>query len=87
MTVMSLPQYIIGVPLFGFLGFGISFILNMILKTTWLPFILYLGLLGYYLFTFHLKSGDYLMLTVGLLGIVGGGLTIRYLRKKGYRMF
>lgn len=84
---MSLPEYLIGVPLFGFLGFGISFILNMILKTKWLPAILYLGLLAYYLFTFNLKNGDYLMLTVGLAGIVGGGLTIQHLRKKGYRMF
>ncbi|PTX59146.1 YuiB-like putative membrane protein [Melghirimyces profundicolus] len=84
---MSLPQILIGVPLFGFLGFGISFILNMILKTTWLPFVLYLGLLGYYFFTFDLKGGDYLMLTVGMIGILGGAWTIRVLRQKGYRMF
>lgn len=85
--MMSLPEYVIGIPLFGFLGFGISFILNMILKTKWLPAILYLGLLAYYLITFDLKNGDYLMLTVGLAGIVGGGLTIHHLRKKGYQMF
>ncbi|SMO82616.1 YuiB family protein [Melghirimyces algeriensis] len=84
---MGLVQYVIGVPLFAFLAFGISFILNMILKTTWLPLILYLGLLGYCFYSFDMKSGDYLMLSVGMIGIIGGAWTIRFMRKKGYRMF
>ncbi|OYD07185.1 YuiB family protein [Paludifilum halophilum] len=85
---MSLPQFIISIPLFAFLAFGISFILNMILKTTWLPTVLYIGLLVYFFITKGvLKGGDYLMLTIGLIGILVGGWTIRTLRVKGYRMF
>jgi len=48
---LSLPQVIISIPLFLVLLFGIGFILNMILKTTWLPSYLYaaliIGLAGY----------------------------------------
>ncbi|MDA8353738.1 MAG: YuiB family protein [Firmicutes bacterium] len=84
---MSLPQIIISVPLFGFMGFGISFILNMILKTTWFPLILYAGVLIYCFLNFDLKGGDYLMLSIGLAGILGGAWAIQTLRKKGYRMF
>lgn len=85
---MSLPHWIIAIPLFAFLAFGISFILNMILKTTWLPVVLYAGLLTYFFVTKGmLGNGDYLMLSVGLLGIALGGWTIRHLRHKGYRMF
>ncbi|MFC4076002.1 YuiB family protein [Salinithrix halophila] len=85
---MSLPQIVVAVLLFTFMGFGISFILNMILKTTWVPLVLYAGLLTYYFVTMGvLKSGDYLMLAMGLIGILAGSWTIRYLRVNGYRMF
>ncbi|MDR6226319.1 YuiB family protein [Desmospora profundinema] len=86
--MLLLPQYLISIPLFAFLAFGISFILNMILKTTWLPVILYVGLVGVLIFRMEqLKNGDYLMLTVGLIGILIGSWVIQYLRKQGYRMF
>ncbi|SFS42948.1 YuiB family protein [Marininema halotolerans] len=85
---MNVLQLIIAIPLFTFMGFGISFILNMILKTTWVPLVLYAGLLAYFFITKGmLLGGDYLMLTMGLLGILSGGWTIRYLRVNGYRMF
>jgi hypothetical protein len=87
-VTMSLPQYLIGIPLFAFMGFGISFILNMILKTTWLPVVLYAGVLAYFFVTMgELKNGDYLMLFTGMFGIALGGWTIHTLRVKGYRMF
>ncbi|MBA4493762.1 hypothetical protein H1191_05525 [Paenactinomyces guangxiensis] len=85
---MSLPQLIISIPLFFVLTFGIGFILNMILKTTWLPLILYFGIVIYLLFSLtspHVT--DITVLLSGLAGAVGGGWTIKTLRAKGYRMF
>ncbi|PTM57740.1 YuiB family protein [Desmospora activa] len=85
---MYIPQYLVAVPLFAFLGFGISFILNMILKTTWLPMALYVILVGVIVFRMEsIKTGDWLMLFIGLIGIGIGSWAIQYLRKKGYRMF
>lgn len=86
---MSLPQLILSIPLFLILMFGIGFILNMILKTTWLPLGLYLILvviLWFYYGTF--KGGDLLVLVGGgLSGAFLSGWTIKILRSKGYRMF
>lgn len=85
---ISLPQLIISIPLFFVLTFGIGFILNMILKTTWLPLVVYLGIVIYFLFslsTFHVP--DLTVLFSGLAGAIGGGWTIKTLRAKGYRMF
>ncbi|MFC4545729.1 YuiB family protein [Paenactinomyces guangxiensis] len=87
-TEISLPQLIISIPLFFVLTFGIGFILNMILKTTWLPLILYFGIVIYLLFSLtspHVT--DITVLLSGLAGAVGGGWTIKTLRAKGYRMF
>ncbi|WEG13789.1 YuiB family protein [Pullulanibacillus sp. KACC 23026] len=38
---ISLPQFILSMLLFAVLFFGIGFILNMLLKTTWLVSVLY----------------------------------------------
>lgn len=85
---MSFPQYFVAIPLFAFLGFGISFILNMILKTTWLPMALYVILVGVIVFQMEsIRNGDWLMLTIGLVGVGIGSWAIQFLRKKGYRMF
>ncbi|WP_027414737.1 YuiB family protein [Aneurinibacillus terranovensis] len=89
---MNIAQFIIGIPLFLILFFGIGFIFNMLIKTTWLPMFLYLCLaVGtmIYFFTNHRTPhiADYAMLTSGLLGAVASGWTIRVLRSKGYRMF
>lgn len=35
----------------------------------------------------HLAPADMLILGSGLVGAISAGLTMRYLRKKGYRMF
>lgn len=85
---LSLPQFIISIPLFFVLFFGIGFILNMILKTTWLPVILYLALVVILLIrlnTYHWV--DLAVLVTGLIGAGISGWTIQTLRVKGYRMF
>ncbi|ATO48836.1 YuiB family protein [Brevibacillus laterosporus] len=83
---------IISVVLFSILGFGIGFILNMLLKTTWLPFALTIGLIGYVVISLIVKDTppsiwDYLVLYAGIVGTFASGWTIQILRKKGYRMF
>jgi hypothetical protein len=88
MTPISLVQLIISVPLLLVFFFGIGFILNMILKTTWLPIYLFVALVIYFALqinTVHIT--DITWLIAGLVGVVGSGLTIRFLRTKGYRMF
>ena len=85
---VSIPQFIVSIPLFFVLLFGIGFILNMILKTTWLPVVLYSLIVLYLLY--QLKSYhwvDLTVLTMGLLGAIGSGWTIKTLRHKGYKMF
>lgn len=89
---MSLPQVIISIPLFLVLLFGIGFILNMILKTTWLPSILYAMLIigmSVYMFVERggLKLVDWIILSAGMIGALLSGWTIKLLRAKGYRMF
>ncbi|MGI6126169.1 MAG: YuiB family protein [Planifilum sp.] len=89
---MSLPQVIISIPLFLVLLFGIGFILNMILKTTWLPSILYAMLIigmAVYMFVERggLKLVDWIILSAGMIGALLSGWTIKLLRAKGYRMF
>lgn len=89
---MNIAQFIIGIPLFIVLLFGIGFIINMLIKSTWLPVILYvllvMGIMGYIVSkggTPHMV--DYVMLLSGFLGAMASGWTIRVLRTKGYRMF
>jgi Putative membrane protein len=89
---LSLPQVIISIPLFSVLLFGIGFILNMILKTTWFPSILYAALisgLAVYMFMERggLKPVDWIILSAGMIGALLSGWTIKMLRAKGYRMF
>ncbi|MBP1933854.1 YuiB family protein [Ammoniphilus resinae] len=85
---MNIAQLIISVPLFLVLAFGIGFIINMLIKTTWLPLAVYVLVLIY----LFVKMGallpvDYIVLTSGLLGAILSGVTIKTLRAKGYRMF
>jgi len=75
--------------LFLVLGFGIGFILNMILRTTWLPVFIAIAVIVGALYFNQIVPGlaDILILSSGLLGSFISGWTIQYLRKKGYRMF
>ena len=85
---ISLPQFIISIVLFFVLLFGIGFILNMILKTTWVPLVIYLGIVIYLLIDLQSPHvADFTILGAGLVGAGGSGFTIQTLRTKGYRMF
>lgn len=91
MDKINFIQFIIAVLLFCVLTFGIGFILNMLLKTTWLPIYIYGGVV-IFLF-FYYGSGksfgwvDYAIGIAGLIGVGLGGWAIRLLRTKGYQMF
>lgn len=82
-------QLVISMVLFFVFGFGIGFIFNMVLRTTWMPVglavIAIAGVLAYH----GIVPGvlDILILVFGLIGAVLSGWTIQWLRKKGYRMF
>lgn len=86
---MSLAQLIISIPLLFVLFFGLGFILNMILKTTWLPLLVFIGVVIYvFLGVNHLFTIINTVLFLSSLGGVFLGIwTIQLLRKKGYRMF
>lgn len=94
----KLLQLIIATTLFFVLMFGLGFILNMLLKTTWLPIYGYILLVVILLYTNwksgslgeHLSSYTYVDITPaigGLIGAVLGGWAIRALRLGGYKMF
>lgn len=86
--------------IFFVLLFGIGFILNMLLKTTYLPVYLYVILLLPLVVYLQWDSSqslagnllgyqftDYLTAIAGLIGAWLGGKTIQTLRVKGYKMF
>lgn len=86
--------------IFFVLLFGIGFILNMLLKTTYLPVYLYVILLLPLVVYLQWDNGqslagnllgyqftDYLTALAGLIGAWLGGKTIQTLRVKGYKMF
>jgi len=88
-SAVNLAQLIISIPLLFVLFFGLGFILNMILKTTWLPLIIYLVVVIYigkdvnHIFTLV----NAVLFFSGLAGAIGGVWTIKTLRAKGYKMF
>lgn len=86
--------------LFFVMMFGIGFILNMLMKTTWFPvgvFIIVFIPVAIYMMWENDKSFvdnmlgygifDYLTALAGLIGAYVSGMTINTLRKKGFRMF
>lgn len=90
----------IAILLFFVLLFGIGFILNMLLKTTWFPIYVYVLVLIPLVIYWQWTPGqtlwqnlagytlvDYLTALGGLAGAILSGWTIRTLRMKGYRMF
>jgi len=86
---MNLLQFAVSIVLFAVLGFGIGFIANMILRTTWLPVIMTVIVVCGALVYKQIVPGpvDAVILACGMLGTVLSGWTIQTLRKKGYRMF
>jgi hypothetical protein len=94
---IQIAQLLIGFLLFMVLTFGIGFILNMLLKTTWIPAYIYLALAiyfyGFYQSGKFVETGreyafvDYSIGLAGLLGALISGWTIKILRERGFRMF
>ncbi|MFY0544746.1 YuiB family protein [Brevibacillus sp. H7] len=86
---MSLLQFAVSIVLFAVLGFGIGFIINMVLRTTWLPVVITVGVIVGALIYKQIIPGvvDSIILACGMIGTVVSGWTIQTLRKKGYRMF
>jgi hypothetical protein len=94
-----LLQLVIVTVLLFVLFFGLGFILNMLMKTTWFPIygyiVLVVSLVVYWGWgTGSLASNlaeygiaDYIPAVGGLLGAVLSGSTIKTLRTKGYKMF
>jgi len=95
-NVLEIVQEIIGAVLFFVLLFGIGFIINMLVKTTWLPAILWvvifipLGIWHYW--KPGLTLGSFLAVWLPAIisstaGAIASGWAIRKLRKSGYKMF
>ncbi len=97
--IAQLMQLIVGTLLMLVLFFGLGFILNMLLKTTWLPVYLYIVLIIILVIYWGINTdtllsniatyqfADYLPATSGLIGAVISGLAIQALRKRGFKMF
>jgi hypothetical protein len=96
----GLIQLIIATTLFFVLLFGIGFILNMLLKTTWLTVYLYFIVVIPLVIYSQWEAGetlwanitgytivDYVTALGGLGGAILSGWAIKTLRVKGYQMF
>ncbi|MCI3919983.1 YuiB family protein [Paenibacillus sp. TRM 82003] len=97
--VTNIFQVIVIVLLAFVLMFGIGFILNMLLKTTWFPIYGYLALIvGTFVYmewgtaNFFASLGEYgiidwMAVTGGVFGAYVSGWTIQTLRVRGFKMF
>lgn len=85
---VNIYQFIVSIPLFLVLAFGLGFIINMIVKTTWAPSYVYILIVAFFVYRSGGMNGlDAVILLTGLVGVILSGIVIRTLRKKGYRMF
>lgn len=99
--IIDIIQITIATVLFFVMMFGIGFILNMLLKTTWFPIILFvIVLIGLAIWSPWAPAdkptldnfGTYLLVyyipIIGaLIGAYVSGWAIKTLRSKGYKMF
>jgi hypothetical protein len=89
--MIAILQSLIGAVLIFVLFFGIGFIINMLVKTTWFPVWFYLlAVLPFSLWAgdFNVFSIDFLIYGLGgLAGAALSGKTIQTLRRQGYKMF
>lgn len=84
----NIYQFIVSIPLFLLLAFGLGFIINMILKTSWLPVYIYVIVVAFLVYrSGGMNAIDAVVLLAGAAGAVLSGLVIRKLRRMGYRMF
>lgn len=85
---VNIYQFIVSLPLFLVLAFGLGFILNMIVKTTWMPIYIYIVVVAFLVYrSGTMNALDAVVLAFGLIGVVTSGIVIRLLRRKGFRMF
>ncbi|NOU92797.1 hypothetical protein GC093_06070 [Paenibacillus sp. LMG 31456] len=94
-----LLQLVIVTVLLFVLFFGLGFILNMLMKTTWFPIYGYIALVIFLVVYWGWGTGslatnlaeygiaDYVPAVGGLIGAALSGSTIKSLRTKGYTMF
>ncbi|MFD0868104.1 Uncharacterised protein [Chlamydia abortus] len=98
MIIIDLVQLVVLILLGFCMFFGLGFIINMLLKTTWLPIYVYIiFVIGIVYWSWGAASlienikgytlADYLPIISGLVGAVMSGYTIKMLRVKGYKMF
>ncbi|NEW08490.1 hypothetical protein GK047_21055 [Paenibacillus sp. SYP-B3998] len=92
-------QMVIATVLMMVLFFGLGFILNMLMKTTWFPLYAYIALIigvviyGYMGSASFLSSGDsFTVVDIvpaigGFVGAVLSGSAIKALRTRGFKMF
>ncbi len=99
--IVDIVQIIIAAVLFFVMMFGIGFILNMLLKTTWFPAILFvLVIIGVAIWSPWDEASRptldnlgtytliyYIPIIGALIGAFVSGWTIKALRKGGYKMF
>ena len=99
--IINVVQTIIAAVLFFVMMFGIGFILNMLLKTTWFPVILFfIVLIVLAIWSPWSESENPTMDNIGtytlvyyipiigaLIGALVSGWAIKALRKGGYKMF
>ncbi|MCY9591405.1 hypothetical protein PC41400_25465 [Paenibacillus chitinolyticus] len=85
-------QLVIVIVLMFVLFFGLGFILNMLMKTTWFPVYAFVALIIGLSFYYSDKMTSITVVDIapvigGLIGAVVSGTTIRTLRIKGFKMF
>lgn len=96
--VIQLLQLFVLVVLAFCMFFGLGFIINMLMKTTWFPiagYVIFVAVVVYMSWgpesfvdnVLGYSISDFLPLLSGLGGAVASGYVIRTLRTKGYRMF
>ncbi|WP_375163106.1 YuiB family protein [Paenibacillus sp. SC116] len=93
-------MYIVLMVLLFVMMFGIGFILNMLMKTTWFPMVLYVVLViplamwtmwdSSLTFVGNVTNYGFVDILIAVSGLIGAyisGKTIGYLRVGGYKMF
>lgn len=98
--IIHILMLTVGTVLMFVLFFGIGFILNMLMKTTWFPIYAYIAVLiglnvywnwgadgSFWDIVSSYTHEDYIHALGGLAGAYLSGVTLRYLRKQGYQMF
>lgn len=96
--IISFLQFFVATLLAFCIFLGLGFILNMLLKTTWLPVYVYFIVVMIIIYSFwedgefidYMKGttiSDVILFLGGLAGAILSGYLIKVLRDKGYKMY